>query len=730
MATITENNGDAAPDTGTQYIITPGDVFQGALDSIDDMDWARIELTAGNFHGITLNGPDSLILQIFDPEGNEVSFIYYVASKSMLVFKPTVSGAYYISISISSENIDNMADYNFSVIEIIPPPEGTYDEIADYLTDGFWERRAFDVGTGGTLTANVTALTIDGQQLVGKALEAWTSVTGIDFELVDDETAHLTFYDDEGEGRAYATSVTSNGVIISSEVYIPEVGRGGADITLVASALRIIVHEIGHALGLGHPGPYNSITIYGIDNLFQNDTWQTTVMSYFAQDRDPQIGASLAYPITPMIADIVAIQNLYGVPTDIRVGDTVYGYQSNVDGYLGEIFANWTGETDTPFRSPIALTLYDNGGIDTLDLRTDISDQRIDLRPEGISDVYGLVGNLVIARDTLIENFIAGSGNDEIIGNAAANRLVAGDGDDWLLGNAGGDVLDGGAGADTASYQGSDAGVTVKLRDGAGTGGHAEGDTLSGIENIIGSDHADIFGGDSNDNRLTGMDGDDGLWGSNGNDVLEGGADADRLSGGVGEDTVTYQTSDAGVVVRLHSFVAQGGHAEGDTFVGKITVHGTEVPDIEHLTGTSHADTLAGDLRDNTLMGRAGDDTLYGGPGGGDDSMYGGNGDDRIFGGIGDDLIAGGAGDDTLSGGPDDDTFVFAPGGGDDTIMDFENRDDRIDLSAFTDINSLDDLSMEQQGNDVVIDVSRQGGGTIILSDFEITHLDASDFIF
>lgn len=221
-------------------------------------------------------------------------------------------------------------------------------------------------------------------------------------------------------------------------------------------------------------------------------------------------------------------------------------------------------------RFEVALTLYDNGGNDTLDLRTDVYDQRIDLHPEGISDVYGLVGNLVIARDTLIENFIAGSGNDEIIGNAAANRLVAGDGDDWLQGNAG-------------------------------------------------------------------------------NDILEGGA---------------------------------------------------------------------------------GNDTLYGGPDGGDDRMYGGNGDDRIFGGKGDDTISGDAGDDTLSGGPDDDTFVFAPGDGDDIIKDFGNGNDNIDLSAFEGIDSFDDLSVEQQEDRVVIDLSGHGSGNIVLSDFNIANLDASDFIF
>ena len=110
-------------------------------------------------------------------------------------------------------------------------------------------------------------------------------------------------------------------------------------------------------------------------------------------------------------------------PVDINAGDTVYGYGSNLDGYLGEFFKRWTGERNTPFEDPVTLTLYDRDGNVTLDLHTDTTDQRVDLRPEGISDVYGLVGNLIIARDTLIENFVAGSGNDIVIGNEAVNLL-------------------------------------------------------------------------------------------------------------------------------------------------------------------------------------------------------------------------------------------------------------------------------------------------------------------
>lgn len=90
-------------------------------------------------------------------------------------------------------------------------------------------------------------------------------------------------------------------------------------------------------------------------------------------------------------------------------------------------------------KHAVTLTIIDTDGYDTLDLRTDTHDQRIDLRPEGISDVYGKTGNLVIARDTMIGQVIAGKGNDFIRGNDGPNRLVGWTGDDVMMGGAGND---------------------------------------------------------------------------------------------------------------------------------------------------------------------------------------------------------------------------------------------------------------------------------------------------
>ena len=540
MAVLYEDNGDAPDHTGTQYQLSPGDSFRGRLDSDDD-DLVRIDLIAGQRYEFRLDGYGDDALTdpnptLFDAETNLVANNYGGSGPNAVFrFTAPATDTYYIAISSSS---DTSGDYELSVIETEHPVGdlGPVDELANYLIEGYWERRGFEVGDDGALTADITALNAEGQQLARWALSTWTDVTGIRFEFVTGD-AEITFDDEnfpEGEAQAFARSLTSGKHIISATVNVAADWPDDYGAGVNSYTFSSYIHEIGHALGLGHPGDYDGEdTTYTDDALFSNDSYQTSVMSYFDQEENTDIDADYALSITPMIADIIAIQQLYGT-SENNPGDTVYGDGSNVQGYLGEFFANWT----TGDR--VTLTLYDTGGMDTINLSAETAYQRIDLRPEGISDVKGLTGNLIIARDTIIERAIGGEGQDEIIGNSAdnqlegrngADRLSGGKGADILYGGAGGDILHGDAGADRG-YGGPGADMVYGGADNDWLQGGRDADRLFGD-----SGNDTVYGGLAND-RLEGGSGDDRLYAGPGNDAIHGNAGNDLLQGGHGRDTL------------------------------------------------------------------------------------------------------------------------------------------------------------------------------------------------
>ena len=314
-----------------------------------------------------------------------------------------------------------------------------------------------------------------------------------------------------------------------------------------------------------------------------------------------------------------------------------------------------------------------------------------------------------------------------LTGGADADSLGGGAGADTLVGGGGNDSLDGGAGIDTADYRAVAGGIVVNLASGTASG--EGGDSLSSIENVIGSAATDRIFGNGAANLLVGGGDGDVLDGAEGNDTLLGGAGGDELAGGDGFDIASYVGSSAGVEVSLAAGMGAGGDAADDTLIDIEGVIGTGLADT--LTGTTGAELLDGAAGNDVLLGGAGADTLTGGEGfdtasyagssavevnlatgasagghatgdviSGIEAVIGGagsdgftgsavanrlsgeGGNDLLLGAAGNDTLAGGLGNDRMDGGDDADSLVggdgadsMVGGGGEDTLFGGTARD-------------------------------------------------------
>ena len=481
----------------------------------------------------------------------------------------------------------------------------------------------------------------------------------------------------------------------------------------------ILMHEIGHAMGLKHPhepeiAAGTTTQIYGTMPA-QYDQLAYTVMSYrsyegqtlgAAGEDEGYTNGDWDFPQTLMMWDIAALQHMYVFTFAgagwARTGDTVYAWNPNT-GHATVNGQAWL----TPGGNKVFLTVWDTDGNDTYDLSAYTTDLNIDLNPgkwstisaaqiANLGDGYFAPGNIANAvlyqGNGLIENATGGAGNDTLLGNQAANTLVGNGGNDLLDGGTGADLMVGGLGNDR--YKVDNAGdVIVELAEqGEDSVETAISFTLStGFEHLTATVHTGL--------NLTGNDLVNIIAGGNGNDVLDGKAGADRMIGGAGNDT--YHVDDAGdiiddfsgsdTVVVTTSYVLTGDIIENVSLAGTANLN---------ATGNGLANRLTGNSGDNILDGAGGTDVMNGGLGNdiyhvdvageaveefdagidevrtalaaftlgsnfenltglgaGGQTLTGNGLANIITGGAGSDVIDGGAGADTMIGGLGDDLF-------------------------------------------------------------------------
>jgi Ca2+-binding RTX toxin-like protein len=346
---------------------------------------------------------------------------------------------------------------------------------------------------------------------------------------------------------------------------------------------QVLMHELGHALGLKHPFGHpdaNGNVGEGPYLPESEDTAEWTVMSYTGSKADESEYSPL---------DIASLQYIYGVAAGSNAGNTVHTLDAAECNFI-----------------------YDGAGTDSINGALLSSDLTLYLEAGYWSHIGTKAatitsdGQITINISCVIENAIAGSGNDKLTGNSAANHLTGNAGNDTLIGGSGIDTMLGGDGADTYSVQ--EAGDTVT---------ETNTSTLAAQSDLVQSYLADYtLTTNVEQGRIMNATAAN-LTGNAMANTLFAGTGSNVLNGSTGTDTVSYAFgASAGVAISLALATAQAtGGSGSDTLIA-----------IENLIGSNFADTLAGNTGANALTGGTGNDSLYGGLG--NDTMSGGDGAD------------------------------------------------------------------------------------------------------
>lgn len=388
------------------------------------------------------------------------------------------------------------------------------------------------------------------------SIELWDDLIPQSFRETNGRGADIQFSNSQDPAQAYAYyPINGRGWKFQSDVFIadPEVNWTNAWLGFGGYGATTLVHELGHALGLSHPGNYNydpNLPLsYANYAEYAQDSEQYTIMSYWGMEQTSnQVFAggvvdfnTLFYnnPQTPLVHDILAIQAQYGADPTTRATDTVYGYNSTAGNEVYDFTVN-----EYPY-----LAIYDAGGIDTIDMSGANASVYINLNEGAFSSGAEAIPTAAVVNANRAE--LA-----EIAGPLGPVSQATMDYYASVVPNT------------YASIIAAETGVT-----GIRTTSHDNLAIAYGtvIENAIGSAMRDLLVGNEVDNVLTGLAGNDVLRGGGGDDTLIGGAGADTLTGGAGADLfVATHAFSTDVITDFESGVDQIDLSAFDfTFVGE-----------------------------------------------------------------------------------------------------------------------------------------------------------------
>lgn len=355
-----------------------------------------------------------------------------------------------------------------------------------------------------------------------QSIQFWDDLIAPKFVEKNGNGADIKFANSADPAQAYAYYPVDQGWKFQSDVFVadPELNWTNNWLGFNGYGATTLIHEIGHTIGLSHPGAYNfapgiPLTYLGLAEYAQ-DSEQYSIMSYWAP---AETGAQIldfstflfGNAQTPMLHDILTVQSIYGADPTTRTGDTVYGFNSNAGRDVFDFSSN-------AFPN---VSIYDAGGNDTIDLSgfnasvfldlhdgafssgaqaapaaaiinanraalTELADgaqvfapltqaqvdNTINIRSTnhsifiagdtGVSGVRATAyDNLSIAYGTVIENGVGGSQRDVLWGNEADNKLDGRAGDDVIDGFEGKDTLTGGLGADIFNFHNLEVGDRI-----------------------------------------------------------------------------------------------------------------------------------------------------------------------------------------------------------------------------------------------------------------------------